>query len=1008
MKKLFLYSIFSILLLIPSIGYSTHLMGGNLAYEYLGETFLGSGMFRYKIIFKTYTNCDSSANEVFQKGPEGFATIGIYYDDPKVLTSSGTTNKLLFQNLSMTIVDTTRITPDNPSGCNVGKGLCIDEGIYVDTVTLPVEINGEFVSGGFHVYYERCCRNGDILNLSSPGDQGMGFYAYIPPPITQNNSPVFTDLPLPFICSNDTVGILNTAYDADGDFLLFSFENPYEGEYTENGLNGNLLPYLFSYPDSLNWLLPTVNWQFGGFDKNNPFGASGSAEINGFTGHSKYFVPTLGKYVVAVEIKEYRNNNLIGITRRDMQLLVLNCPSNNAPKLISATGTSFSIEEGDSLCFPVAFNDADNNTVVLKASGSVIDPALTIPTGTINVPVSGSPNASSQFCWNTACGQDKGVPYLLNVTATDDGCPNKTTPIVYSIKVNPYKGPETITGPTNLCKNATGVQYSASAITNATYDWEITGGTQVTGTNTNTITVDWGNNDYGKVSVVSTSGFGCISDPLSIDVSLDLALTLDVGFDDSICSGKSVVLGGSPTTASSAVYSWTPTLGLLNPDSANPIASPLITTTYTLVATVSGNCTNTDSVTITIASSPEVNSGITDTICAGDTIQITASGATSYSWSSSQTLSNASISSPLAFPKATTTYTVTGVNQVGCSDTATALITVNPIPTINLTNQIDTCKNALVELGANQPVLSGATYLWTPSKGLSNSFGSNPTLTATEQAKYILQVTDSNNCSTMDSVTVTIFEVITDSKDTSFCTDQPVQLSVSVVSGLLPVSYTWTPTTGLSDSTIANPVVSIGNSGTYKIITTDSKNCSDTISIKLDINQKTSADFEEVYTPTCDGVFIAFNNKSQDYTNLVWDLGEFISNEEGPTLKLPFNTQETVSLTTTSSGGCLETISKTISAKSFEFYFDLEAPNVFTPNGDGINEWFELKNMQYLSSCADVHIYNRWGELIFISTDTNHSWDGRTFAGEEVPAGHYFYVINVKDQIFKGSVTLLR
>ena len=1001
MKKIIPFLLTALLLLSFHVK-ASHLMGGNLAYEYLGETFPGSGLYSYKVIFKTYTNC--GGNSQFKAGPEGTAFIGIYHDDP-----NGGINKLLFQSLVMNIIDTTRITPDNPNGCSVGSDLCIDQGTYVDTIQLPLMINNQFIEG-YYLYYERCCRNSTIVNLDNPESQGMGFYAFIPSPLTKNNSPVFTDLPLPFICSGDTVGILNTATDADGDLLLFSFEDPYEGEYTGDGTGGNPLPYIVSFPTTLNWPLPTVTWQSGGYNKDFPFGTTGSATIDGFTGYSKYFTPTIGNYVIAVEIKEYRNNVLIGITRRDMQLLVLNCPVNNAPDLSSSSSTSsFTITEGETLCFPVTYQDQDADSLILNANGSVIDPILTNPVGTITVPVTGKDSVSSQFCWTTGCGQGRGFPYLLNATATDNGCPNKITPAVYSINVNKYTGPTAINGPTSACKGSQNVSYYVTPNNGASYAWTIAGGSLISGATTDSITVDWGNVDYGKVSVISTSAHGCVSDELSIDVSLDSTLSVEAGLTDSICIGETTTIGGFPTTFSQASYVWKPAILLTNPTSANPIAKPLVTTTFYVTATASGNCVNTDSVTVVVKPSPKLTVSANDTICAGDTATLSVSGASIYSWSPTSSINNLLSPNPKAFPITNTQYTVIGVNTFGCFGKDSTMITVKPSPVTNAGNDIDTCKGALIALGTQSA--SGIVYAWksSDSLSLSDKLISNPTLTTSGNYFYVLTATDTaNGCSNSDTVFVNVFELETASTDTTLCADEPVQLTVSVLSGTPPITYSWTPTTGLSNPSVPNPVVSTGNSQNYIVISNDSKNCSDTLAVAVNLKQQPTADFEVVLAPSCNHVVATFTNLSTNYSTISWDINGTLLSEINPKVTLPFTSEITATLTVVSEDGCIETISKTMTAKSFESYFDLKAPNVFSPNGDGVNEWFELENMNLLAGCVSMSIFNRWGELMFESSDSNYSWDGRTFSGEKVSEGHYFYVIKVKDITLKGTVMVLR
>ena len=93
---------------------------------------------------------------------------------------------------------------------------------------------------------------------------------------------------------------------------------------------------------------------------------------------------------------------------------------------------------------------------------------------------------------------------------------------------------------------------------------------------------------------------------------------------------------------------------------------------------------------------------------------------------------------------------------------------------------------------------------------------------------------------------------------------------------------------------------------------------------------------------------------------------------------------------------------------SFDDYFDIEIPNVFTPNGDNNNELFEVIVPGKINECVDFKVYNRWGQIMFLSSGNNVKWDGRTNVGEDVPTGTYFYTIQIKDYIYSGNLYLFK
>ena len=92
---------------------------------------------------------------------------------------------------------------------------------------------------------------------------------------------------------------------------------------------------------------------------------------------------------------------------------------------------------------------------------------------------------------------------------------------------------------------------------------------------------------------------------------------------------------------------------------------------------------------------------------------------------------------------------------------------------------------------------------------------------------------------------------------------------------------------------------------------------------------------------------------------------------------------------------------------SFEFKGP-EIPNAFSPNGDGINDVWRIKYLEFYSE-ATVQIFNRYGQLVYLTTGYNVPWDGN-FKGTPLPVGTYYYIINPKNgrEIMKGSVTIVR
>jgi len=831
--------VLALLILFSQGSNATHLMGGNLIYEYLGDTD-NDGDYNYKIIFKTYINCNSP----FWGGgfPEPSLSIGIYEG---IAAPTGTTP--LSTDIDLLLYDSNRIELNLSDTCAIGSNVCIYEVVYQEEVDLPLSFQG------YHLYYNRCCRNGDIINLLSPGQQGMTFHAYIPPSLVNNSSPVFSDLPVPFLCVGDTQSIINTAFDVDGDQLIFSLVHPYDGLAG----SGNPAPAL---PDPLVWPIDTVTY-LSGYNKNAPFGNGGYSFINGATGYSEYQSPDTGKFVVAVEIREYRNNQLIGITRRDMQLQIIECPFNPAPELSNISGsgqTVYTIEEGDSLCFPITFTDALGDSLTMTIVSPIFDTGLTNPAATINTPVTGDSIVTSNFCWNTACGQGQGLPYLFTVSVRDNGCPPKSANSVYEITVDPFLGPTAINGAISVCPYETGISYTVPFIAGATYNWNIIGGTQVAGGSTDSIVVDWDSTGIGIVQVTTTSYLGCTDGPITLNVNINALPITNAGNDVYICSSDTGQLGGAPTI--NHTYLWNPTLGLSDSLASDPSItlnnfSSIRDTFYYVITSINNltGCQYTDTVRVVIYPIPEADAGLDVSFCSGDTISIGSPPLSGfdYVWSPITGLNDPFISDPtitltnLGSAPDTFLYIVTATDTApNCFENDTVQVIVNPYPIPNAGPDISFCSGAEDTIGGINT--NGYSYSWLPTNGLNDASVSNPNISLNNSDTIIdtiiyIVATSIYNCTAFDTTEVLVYPLplVDAGPDLYICSGDSGSIGTLGFGGY---SYLWSPTFGLSDTSVANPNVSLNNplipndTSTYYLMVTSTFGCQDSDTVNVIVN----------------------------------------------------------------------------------------------------------------------------------------------------------------------------
>lgn len=327
---------------------------------------------------------------------------------------------------------------------------------------------------------------------------------------------------------------------------------------------------------------------------------------------------------------------------------------------------------------------------------------------------------------------------------------------------------------------------------------------------------------YSIVSVtdalgcVRTSGFTTSSATITVQ-----PLAVNVSPSTNACSGDSIQLMASGGNQ----YSWSPSAGLSSANIANPKAAPAGTTTYKVVVSNTG-CKDSATTTINVMSKPTLGATPSSSTCAGDSIQLSASGAASYSWSPATGLSNASIANPIASVSSTITYTVTGSSGNGCTDTRNVVITALQKPSIVATNDTSVCGPNSIQLQAT----GAQQYQWSPATGLSNTAVSNPVATASSSITYRVTGTAANGCKSSDSTVISVLNipVVAVSNDTSVCKNKSVQLTASGAS-----QYQWSPATGINSSTIANPVATISSPVTYSVKGIALNGCSSTRSINI-------------------------------------------------------------------------------------------------------------------------------------------------------------------------------
>lgn len=437
MKRLLLF----ILSILPVSLFSTHLLGGHLKYEYLGLS--PNGCAQYQISLIKYINCDASSNYQFPNAPTQDALVGIYEHD-QFSNPNGGGNKSLIKtaNLVYNPALTTLLSIPVPSDCINSTSKCVFTATYEGTVELcynDTSNNGALTPSqkGYHIVNERCCRNNSIVNLDSPGSQGMAIHCYIPPDMVPNNSPSIHVDSIWVGCVYDTSQLSYYINDLDGDSVVVSITSPLNGS---NSGPGNPVP---QPSNTLTWPIPMSVYS-SGYSSTTPFGNGSFVDLLSNQQVLNLYSIIQGDFSIGLKLYEYRNNNLIGIYNREIQLTFLNCsPPNNTPPSIdpnqgiASNQTVFTITEGDTLDFDFGLIDSQNDSVFMIYNGLIFDSNHINPPANISTLSQQNPaNILNNFYWESPINSSLNSPFSFQLYVTDSYCDNNLRVIPFIIYVN--------------------------------------------------------------------------------------------------------------------------------------------------------------------------------------------------------------------------------------------------------------------------------------------------------------------------------------------------------------------------------------------------------------------------------------------------------------------------------------------------------------------------------------------------------------------------------------------
>ncbi|HYG50364.1 MAG TPA: PKD domain-containing protein [Flavobacteriales bacterium] len=397
-----------------------------------------------------------------------------------------------------------------------------------------------------------------------------------------------------------------------------------------------------------------------------------------------------------------------------------------------------------------------------------------------------------------------------------------------------------------------------------------------------------GNTGHGSITITPVGG----------------ALTVSVTPSaPSICAGGSVALTASATGAIS--YTWSPATGLSSTSGATVTASPAVTTTYTVTAST-GTCTGTATVTVTVNPLPAITcTPAAPAICSGSSVALTASGASTYSWSPATGLSGTTGATVTSSATTTTTYTITGTSAAGCVNTGSVTVTVNPNPTVSCTPAAPSiCTGGSVALTGS----GASTYSWSPATGLSATTGTTVTASPAATTTYTITGTSAAGCTGTATVTVTVnpTPTITCTPATpSICSGGSVSLTAGGAS-----TYSWSPATGLSGTTGTTVTATPAATTTYTITGTSSAGCVNTGTVTVTVNPLPTITCTPAAPAICSGSSVTLT--AGGASTYAWSPGTGLSGTTGATVISSATTTTTYTITGTSAAGCVNTGTVTV------------------------------------------------------------------------------------------------
>lgn len=733
--------------------YASHAEGGDLTY-----TCLGNNQYRLRLAF--YRDC---------AGSNAPANVNINISSASCNQNFNTT----LYPIPGTGQDVTPICPQITTECAGGTYPGVQEWIYEGNIILPQQCTDWVFS------FTLCCRNAAISTINSPGSQNIYIETHLNNVAAPcNNSPSFSNRPIPFVCVGQTYCFNHGAVDPDGDSLAYSLVDP---------LSGPTTPVSFIAP----------------YSALNPLPSSPAITLNPVTGDICMSPSQILVAVMAVRVEEWRNGVLIGSVTRDIQVKTVMC-NNNLPYTSGINNTNnYSITAcaGAPIQFNISSFDIDAGQNITMTWNNAIAAATFTTTG--------GPLPTGTFAWTPTTADISNTPWCFTITVTDDACPySGSQTYAFCITVTGFSVGVTTTATNCGASNGAATSTATGGTGPYSFNWQPSGGNNANATGLTA----------GTYTVYVSDAAGCSSSAVAVVSQGPANGNINATYNNIACYGgtEDIFLnvngGQQPYT-----YQWSN-----SSTNANLIGVPA--GTYSVLVTTASGCTTTATYTITQPAAPLAASSVVlnNVSCANGNngqANASASGGTlpyNFSWNSTPAQNTANAAGLSAG-----NYSVIVTDANGCTSTQNIIVTEPGAITAALSTSNVTCYggsngSAAVTVGGG---VSPYSITWN-----SNPVQNGPGAINLPSGVITATITDANGCTSASSVNVTqppaLSAVMSGSTPVSCNGGTDGTASVAATGGTAPYSYSWNT---VPPQNIPN--ASAIPAGSFTVTVTDANGC---------------------------------------------------------------------------------------------------------------------------------------------------------------------------------------